>query len=187
MYYKLNAGSHTVLGLDTNWVFQTVSNKPSLNEYEWVRKAIPLQVLKTYYSVVQWNTLVVKSASFYTGRKTIYDSNELFECFCWFGLVICFISDLILLSVFIAIIMESGLVDRPWRRSRNSKHNNEFIAYMHCLWMPRYTFYRRSYLDGVLKVVESNPSGHRYLKWVVRSYRTSQYMSLLLQLAVVAL
>ena len=46
--------------------------------------------------------------------------------------------------------------------------------------------HRRSYLDGVLKVlVGQNPSGHRYLvgRTVVR---TSQYMSLLLQLAVVS-
>ena len=45
---------------------------------------------------------------------------------------------------------------------------------------------RRSYLDAVLKVlVGKNPSGHRYL--VSRTVvRTSQYMSLLLQLAVVS-
>ena len=46
--------------------------------------------------------------------------------------------------------------------------------------------HRRTYLDGVLKVlVGTNPSGHRYLvgRTVVR---TSQYMSLLLQLAVVS-
>ena len=45
---------------------------------------------------------------------------------------------------------------------------------------------RRSYLDAVLKLlVGKNPSGHRYL--VSRTVvRTSQYMSLLLQLAVVS-
>lgn len=45
---------------------------------------------------------------------------------------------------------------------------------------------RRSYLDAVLKVlVGKNPSGHRYL--VSRTVvRTSQYMSLLLQLSVVS-
>ena len=44
----------------------------------------------------------------------------------------------------------------------------------------------RSYLDGVLKILVGNqPSGHRYL--VSRTViRTSQYMSLLLQLAVVS-
>ena len=46
--------------------------------------------------------------------------------------------------------------------------------------------HRRSYLDGVLKVLVGNqPSGHRYL--VSRTViRTSQYMSLLSQLAVVS-
>ena len=46
--------------------------------------------------------------------------------------------------------------------------------------------HRRSYLDGVLKILVGNqPSGHRYL--VSRTViRTSQYMSLLLQLAVVS-
>ena len=46
--------------------------------------------------------------------------------------------------------------------------------------------HRRSYLDGVLKMLVGNqPSGHRYL--VSRTViRTSQYMSLLLQLAVVS-
>ena len=46
--------------------------------------------------------------------------------------------------------------------------------------------YRRTYLDGVLKMLVGNqPSGHRYL--VSRTViRTSQYMSLLLQLAVVS-
>ena len=45
--------------------------------------------------------------------------------------------------------------------------------------------HRRTYLDGVLKMLVGNqPSGHRYL--VSRTViRTSQYMSLLLQLAVV--
>ena len=46
--------------------------------------------------------------------------------------------------------------------------------------------HRRTYLDGVLKMLVGNqPSGHRYLvgRTVVR---TSQYMSLLLQLAVVS-
>ena len=46
--------------------------------------------------------------------------------------------------------------------------------------------HRRTYLDGVLKMLVGNqPSGHRYL--VSRTViRTSQYMSLLLQLAVVS-
>ena len=46
--------------------------------------------------------------------------------------------------------------------------------------------HRRTYLDGVLKMLVGNqPSGHRYL--VSRTIiRTSQYMSLLLQLAVVS-
>ena len=46
--------------------------------------------------------------------------------------------------------------------------------------------YRRSYLDSVLKMlVGKNPSGHRYL--VSRTViRTSQYMSLLLQLSVMS-
>ena len=46
--------------------------------------------------------------------------------------------------------------------------------------------HRRSYLDGVLKVLVGNqPSGHRYL--VSRTViRTSQYMSLLFQLAVIS-
>ena len=46
--------------------------------------------------------------------------------------------------------------------------------------------HRRTYLDGVLKILVGNqPSGHRYL--VSRTViRTSQYMSLLLQLAVVS-
>ena len=46
--------------------------------------------------------------------------------------------------------------------------------------------HRRSYLDGVLKMLVGNhPSGHRYL--VSRTViRTSQYMSLLLQLAAVS-
>jgi len=46
--------------------------------------------------------------------------------------------------------------------------------------------HRRTYLDGVLKMIVGNhPSGHRYL--VSRTViRTSQYMSLLLQLAVVS-
>lgn len=46
--------------------------------------------------------------------------------------------------------------------------------------------HRRTYLDGVLKMLFGNqPSGHRYL--VSRTViRTSQYMSLLLQLAVVS-
>lgn len=46
--------------------------------------------------------------------------------------------------------------------------------------------HRRTYLDGVLKMLIGNqPSGHRYL--VSRTViRTSQYMSLLLQLAVVS-
>lgn len=46
--------------------------------------------------------------------------------------------------------------------------------------------HRRTYLDGVLKMLVGNqPSGHRYL--VSRTViRTSQYMSLLLQLAIVS-
>ena len=46
--------------------------------------------------------------------------------------------------------------------------------------------HRRTYLDGVLKMLVGNqPSGHRYL--ISRTViRTSQYMSLLLQLAVVS-
>ena len=61
-----------------------------------------------------------------------------------------------------------------------------FALFVDVPMLHKHHAHRRTYLDGVLKMLVGNqPSGHRYL--VSRTViRTSQYMSLLLQLAVVS-